>query len=113
MQDLIVRILPRAKEYIARLSGKDQGRVAADIDALSKGDFDSIATKLLRTPIHELIVGNHRFTYFVIPPLLWFVSGFLKKSQKTPKKEIQYAQNIHKQVATKIKNEKGSNKKNK
>ena len=98
MEKFIVRFLPRAKEYIARLSGKEQGRVAADIDAMQSGDFEAVATKLLRIPIRELIVGNHRFTYFTIPPLLYFVSGFLKKSQKTPKKEIEYALHIFKQI---------------
>ena len=98
MEKFIVRFLPRAREYIAGLTRKEQGRVAADIDSMKSGDFDIVATKSLRTPVRELIVGNHRFTYFTLPPLLYFVSGFLKKSQKTPKKEIAYALDIYNQI---------------
>ena len=92
------QFLSPAKDYIATLPESDQGIIAADIDAMRSGDFESVSTKQLRGPIRELIVGYHRLTYFNIKDQLYFVRGFRKKSRKTPKKEIDYAEKIYKMI---------------
>ena len=96
------QFLGPANDYIAILSASDQGLIAADIDAMMSGDFESVSTKQLRGSIRELIVGHHRLTYFSVGNQLYFVRGFRKKSRKTPKKEIDYAEKIYKIVKQKI-----------
>lgn len=97
-----VRIFTRAKEYIDTLPGEDQGTIAADITAMGSGDFDAVSTKQLKGPIREMITGYHRLVYFRLNQVLCFVSGFRKKTPKTPKKEIDYAEKIYKVVKNHI-----------
>lgn len=92
---LNVRILGPAKEYIESLEGSEQGTIRADIETMQSGDFNSVHTKHLRNRIRELIVGGHRITYFQTDNKLYFVRGFRKKSAKTPRKEIEYAEKIY------------------
>ncbi len=92
------QFLSPAKDYIATLSESDQGIIAADIDMMRSGDFELVNTKQLRGPIRELIAGHHRLTYFSIGDQLYFVRGFRKKSRKTPKKEIDYAEKIYNMI---------------
>jgi phage-related protein len=81
---------------------------------MAEGDFDSVSTKQLKGPIRELISGNHRISYFLEGSLLCFVRGFPKKTNKTPKKEIEFAEKIRTQLkqSTQNKNSKNKTKKN-
>ena len=88
-------VLESAQRYIDNLSKSEQGAIRAYIDAMKFGDFDSVYTKTLKGKIRELIVGRHRISYFVIRGVLYFVRGFPKKSAKTPKKEIEYAERVY------------------
>ncbi len=50
----------------------------------------------LRGPVRELIVGHQRLTYFGLDSVLYFVRGFRKKTAKTPKSQIDYAEKVYK-----------------
>jgi len=90
--------LSPAQEYLDGLGEADRGTLAADIDAMRAGDLATPYTKRLRGPIRELISGHHRLTYFVSGRVIYFVRGFRKKSAKTPRREIEYAERIYRQV---------------
>ena len=87
--------LDQVDEYIKGLPVPEQGLIAAHITELELGNFQSVLTKKLRGPIRELIVRHHRLIYFTVGKKLYFASGFRKKSRKTPKKEIDYAEKIY------------------
>lgn len=91
-------ILESVSEYIDVLSETEKGTIYANVESMEAGDFESVYTKQLRGKIRELIVGKHRFIYFLIPPHIYFVSSFIKKTNKTLKREITNAENIFKQV---------------
>lgn len=76
----------------------DQAIVAVQIEYMCLGDFESVRTKQLRGPIRELISGHHRLTYFGLDSMLYFVRGFRKKTAKTPREEIDYAEKIYKML---------------
>ncbi|MEK7107022.1 MAG: type II toxin-antitoxin system RelE/ParE family toxin [Patescibacteria group bacterium] len=88
-------VLQAAQEYIDGLSKSEQGAIRADIDTMKLGGFDSVYTKTLKGKVRELIIGRHRISYFAVGGILYFVRGFPKKSAKTPKKEIEYAEQIY------------------
>jgi len=90
-----LRFLEPAQRYLKHLSNAEQAQVDADTNAMLKGEESRVKTKQLRGPIRELIVGNHRITYFALGEFLYFVRGFRKKSTKTPKSEIEYAEKIY------------------
>ena len=94
-----IRILGPAHEYIQRqLKDSEKGILKADIEAIQSGDFESVHVKKLRGKIYELIFGSHRITYFQRNGKLYLVRGFRKTSNKTPKREIEYAQKIYKTI---------------
>ena len=89
-------ILQAAQQYIDSSAKSEQGAIQADINAMERGNFDSVYTKTLKGKIRELIVGRHRITYFTIGTMMYFVRGFRKKSAKTPKAEIECAEHVYK-----------------
>ena len=91
-----IRFLEPAEKYLKSLSNAEQARVDADTNAMRNGDDSLVNTKRLKGPIHELIVGNHRITYFTLDTTIYFVRSFRKKSAKTPRNEIEYAEQVYK-----------------
>ena len=91
-----VQFLSPAKTYTGSIPVTDQAIVAAHIECMRTGDFESVRTKQLRGPVRELIVGHHRLTYFEFGANLYFVRGFRKKTAKAPKSEIDYAEKVYK-----------------
>lgn len=91
--------LSRAKGYLVGIPNADQGTIFRDIGALARGEASSVYTKQLRGPVRELISGHHRLIYFQIGPVLFLVSGFRKKSQKTPRQEIEYAEAMYRRLS--------------
>jgi|SRR3989344_1885961 len=92
---LHLRFLKQAEQYLKSLAIPEQAMVDADTDAMSRRER-SMKTKQLRGHVRELIVGNHRFTYFTLETTIFFVRGFRKKSAKTPMQEIEYAEQVYK-----------------
>ena len=91
-----VQFLSYATEYIGGVPETDQATIAAHVECMLSGDFESVRTKQLRGSIRELIVGHHRLTYFEFDAGLYFVRGFRKKTAKAPKSEIDYAEKVYK-----------------
>lgn len=88
--------LEGAKRYIAGISDEDRGVILRGIEALCANDMKSVRTKQLRGKIRELKSGPYRITYFELNRILYFVRGFRKRSAKTPKREIEYAEKVYK-----------------
>jgi len=93
-QSLQTVVLAGAKRYIAKISEADRGAISRGIEVLIGSNLEEAHTKQLRGPIRELITGHHRLTYFRINSTIYFVRGFRKKSTKTPKNEVEYAEHI-------------------
>ena len=91
-----VQFLSPAAEYIGSIPEVDQAAIAAHVECMRFGDFESVRTKQLRGSIRELIVGHQRLTYFRLDSALYFVRGFRKKTAKTPKSQIDYAEKVYK-----------------
>ncbi len=93
---LRIRFLEPAEKYLKNLSNAEQAMIDADTDEMLRGNASLVKTKQLHGPIRELIVGNHRITYFTLDTTIYFVRGFRKKSTKTPPYEIEFAEKIYK-----------------
>ncbi len=86
------------REYLNSLQDSARSQVMEDMHLLAVTDDRAVRTKQLKGQIRELIVGDHRLTYFKIFDTLYFVRGFRKQSRKTPPAEIEYAENVYKMV---------------
>jgi len=93
---LKAELLEKTRRFIRGLNQNDRAKIAAAIRTLEFGDYQSVQTKSLRGPIKELIVRSYRIVFFVKNTTIYFVSGFRKKSRKTPRNEIKNAENIFK-----------------
>lgn len=94
----IVVILSQVSEYLAKLSAEEEAAALARIRIMAAGDMNLVHTKQLDGPIRELIVGDQRITYISEGAMLYFVEGFRKKTQKTPKSKIDFAKKVHKTI---------------
>lgn len=83
------------REYVDLLSATEQAKFRKQVDALSVGDSAGVHTKKLKGEIRELVIGDHRVTYFSIEQTIFFVRAFRKKTRKTPKQEIRYTERTY------------------
>ena len=88
-------VLEGAKRYVASIPSEERGAILRDVEAMRVVDLKGVHTKQLRGKIRELKSGPHRITYFELDGTLYFVRGFRKKSAKTPRLEIEYAEKIY------------------
>lgn len=86
-----------AEDFIESLSDKDKAKILAEIKMLET-HFDLVYTKPLRGSIRELLVRHYRLLFFIHNQTIYFTHGFVKKSQKTPVREIEKAELIYKQL---------------
>jgi phage-related protein len=89
-----ITFFDEARSFIQSLPEIERAKVAAHIRKLAE-DFDSVETKILRDNIKELKVKKNRLLFFIYKNTIYFVSGFIKKTKKTPLKEIEKAEKIY------------------
>ena len=99
-----ILFLESVKRFIDGLSFSDKAKIKANIDFLEKGEFDAIYIKTLRTPINVLIVKKYRLLFFIKNKNIYFIDGFVKKTNKTPKQKIENTINLYKQINQNEKN---------
>jgi phage-related protein len=92
-----VEFFDDAVEFLEQLPEVDKAKILANAKIMET-DFDAVYTKLLRSPIRELVVKKYRLLFFVKKNVIYFVSGFIKSSQKTPVREIEKAENVYKMM---------------
>ncbi len=90
--------LDEVKDFIGKLPDNDQGKISASVAAMETGNLEPLYIKTLKTPIKELIIKNYRFVFFIHDREIYFVGAFVKKTAKTPKKEIEKAQKVYKLI---------------
>ena len=90
--------LKDVKDFVAALPNTDQGKINAAVTVMESGDFKSVYIKTLKTPIKELIIKKYRFIFFIHKSTIYFISVFIKKSAKTPKREIENGEKIYKMI---------------
>lgn len=99
--DLPIQILDKVEEFLESLPEKDSAKILAAIRFIGLGHSELVDTKQLDGRIRELIIKRYRFPYFQYKRVWYFVGGFIKKSQKTPKREIENAKEIYKTINSK------------
>lgn len=85
----------RIEQFLKKLSKEDRARVNRTVKFFEDKGFllDERYLKKLTKSIWELRPGRVRLLFGVVNDEAIFVNGFLKKTQKTPKKEIDLAFN--------------------
>lgn len=97
IKKLEVEFFDEALEFIDGLAQADKAKILAHAKIMET-DFDVVHTKILKSPIRELVVKKCRLLFFIKKNTIYFVRGFIKKSQKTPLQEIEKAENVYKMM---------------
>ena len=99
---LKVIILEKVETFIVKkLSTLDEAKLDASITAIRYGNYESVVVKPIKGDIRELIIKKFRFLFFIEKDTIYFIGSFPKKTNKTPKLEIENALKIYK-IITKI-----------
>ncbi len=91
-------VFEKVGEYIFTLSIKERAKITAGMNRVASGDFKTVHIKQLRGDIKELKIKQHRIIFFIKHEYIYFIGAFLKKTSKTPKKEIELALKIYKEI---------------
>ena len=83
-------------DFLRELPPKDRSKIEKNVRVMQAGDLHSPRIKTLRGQVRELIVKEYRILFFIHEHVIYFVRAFRKKSAKTPKQEIEYAEHIYK-----------------
>jgi len=91
-------LLQHIEIFISNLSPDDQGKISGAVEALKNKKFTSIFIKQLRGDIKELKVKKYRLIFFIHQETVYFIRIFIKKTNKTPKNEIDIAEKHYKLI---------------
>ena len=97
-----ILFLDSVNKMIADIPEADRAKIAAAVTVVSEGRFNLVYIKPFRGKLRELIVKKYRFIFFIHESFLYFIHSFVKKSNKTPKKEIDRAQKTRQIIMKKI-----------
>lgn len=88
-------------DFIADLPTEIRQKLAVATIALSEGIFEQVFIKQLRGPIKEAKVQRYRLVFFTHQDSIYFIRIFIKKTNKTPIKEIEFAEKYYKLITNK------------
>lgn len=94
MKQYQVVILCEVARFLERIDTEDRGMISRQIEQMETADFSSLFIKTIYSPLRELKIKKYRLLFFINKNIIYIISAFIKKSQKTPQREIIRAQNI-------------------
>jgi phage-related protein len=83
--------ITHVNEYVDKLDSNERAKIMSAVGRMVSGDFQSVVIKKLRDEIRELKVKRHRLIFFIKNQEIYFVGVFVKKTTKTPKREVDNA----------------------
>lgn len=93
-----IQILDDVRDFLNTISREDDAKIAAHLKSLEIGQTEGLIIKSLKGKIKELIVKQYRIVFFRIGTSGYVVDAFRKKSQKTPKRIIERAEKIYRDI---------------
>ena len=93
-----IQILEDVSFFLNDLSTSDSAKIFAHIESMKLGHTGVIRVKTLRGKIKELIVKQYRIVFFETDGTIYVINAFKKRSNKTPKRFIDTAEKIYKQI---------------
>jgi phage-related protein len=93
-----IYLTPQAKEDLDNLEQKEQKKVLKAIDIIENVDLNAVYNKSLGNKLYEIKIDSIRCLYgYQKGKIIIIAMIFIKKSQKTPKINIEKALNILKE----------------
>lgn len=93
-----LQILDEVTNFLESLSENDAAKILAHLKSLEANQTEGLIIKSLKGKIKELIVRQYRIIFFRIGEKGYAVDAFKKQSKKTPKRIIERAEKIYRDV---------------
>lgn len=93
-----MQILSGVTEFIDGLSNHDAAKILVSLKFVDMGRTEGLQIKKLRGKIYELVVNQYRIIFFRISVTRYVVDAFRKKTQKTPKRIIERAEKLYRDI---------------
>ncbi len=95
-----ILLTPQANTDLSNLELKDSKKVFKAIDVIENVDINAVNNKALGNKLYEIKIDNIRCLYgYKKGQIIIIALIFIKKTQKTPKINIEKAQNILKEYS--------------
>lgn len=94
-----MHILSAVSDFINNLSHRDAAKILANLKFLETNKTEGLVIKQLKGKIYELVVNQYRVVFFKISEIGYVVDVFRKKSRKAPKRIIERAEKIYRDVS--------------
>ena len=98
---LVKIFLDEVRKFINNLPIETRRKIAVATTAISEGSFDLVYVKQLRKEIKEVRIQKYRLIFFTHQDSIYFIKIFIKKTTKTPIKEIKLAEKYYKLITDK------------
>lgn len=95
--------LGTAEELYKSLSFNHRSKILGTINFIQKGEFELVEAKTLKGPIKEFKVNQYRFLFCIEGSVIYILRGFIKKSMKTSRNEIEMAEKMHTMIINYLK----------
>lgn len=93
-----LRVLDTVIEFLESLPADDAAKIAAHLKSLEMDQTEGLTIKPLKGKIKEIVVKQYRIVFFGIGTKGYVVDAFRKQSKKTPKRIIERAEKIYRDM---------------
>ncbi|MBI3589099.1 MAG: type II toxin-antitoxin system RelE/ParE family toxin [Candidatus Liptonbacteria bacterium] len=93
-----LQILNEVNDFLENLPENDAGKILAHLKSFEENLTEGLVIKALKGKIKEIIIKQYRIIFFTISEKIYVVDAFKKQSQKTPKRIIERAEKIYKNI---------------
>ncbi len=93
-----LHIFDAVHRFLDSISVEDSAKIVAHLKSLQDGHTEGLTIKPLKGKIKELVVRQYRIIFFFTGDAGYAVAAFKKQSKKTPKRVIEHAEKIYKDI---------------
>lgn len=93
-----LQVLDTVIEFLESLSADDAAKMAAHLKSLEMDQTEGLTIKPLKGKVKEIVVKQYRIVFFRIGTKGYVVDAFRKQSKKTPKRIIERAERIYRDM---------------
>jgi phage-related protein len=93
-----IQIFKDVLDFLNKISKDDKAKISAHLKSLQENHTEGLIIKPLKGRIKEIVVRQYRIVLFEIGATGYVVDAFRKQSDKTPKRIIERAEKIYRDI---------------
>lgn len=94
-----IKIFTDVTDFLDKIPEDDAAKILAYLKSLEENHTEGLIIKPLKGKIKEIVVRQYRVIFFWMGTTGYVVNAFRKQSKKTPKRIIEQAEKIYKDIA--------------